>query len=294
MTESGVADRASSTVRRRELGHRLRELRQGLDLTLDQVAAELMCSSTKISRIESGARRASLRDVRDLCAVYHVPDAERDRMMELARESRSPGWWEDFDLPYLTYIGLEQSAVGISEYSANIIPGLMQTTEYSIALAAGMEPKLNAEVHRERAEVKQTRQQILHGNGAPQLWAIVEDAALTRVVGSHETMSAQLAALLEAVRLPNVDLQVVPLDVGAHPALNSNFIILDLGTHGVPDVVYVEGLLGFIYLERAADIQRYRRAFDQLRAAALSPHLSMRRIAEVKRYHDEKSTVRNT
>jgi len=281
-----MADRTSSTVRRRELGHRLRELRQGLGLTLEQVAVELMCSTTKVSRIESGSRRASLRDVRDLCHIYRVPDVERDRLMEFAKESRSPGWWEDFDLPYRTYIGLEQAAVGISEFSANIIPGLLQTVDYSVALSAGMEPKFDRDEHRQRAEVKQTRQKILHREGAPQLRAIVEDAALTRVVGSREVMSNQLATLMATVRLPHICLRVLPKEIGAHPALNSNFIILDLGTHGVPDVVYVEGLLGFIYLERAVDLQRYRWAFDQLRATALSPQLSVERIAEVKMHHE--------
>jgi transcriptional regulator with XRE-family HTH domain len=289
-----MVDKASSTVQRRELGHRLRELRQSLGLTLDQVAVELMCSATKLSRIESGSRRASLRDVRDLCTVYQVPDDERDRLMELARESRSPGWWEDFDLPYRTYIGLEQSAVAIGEYSANIIPGLLQTLDYSIALAAGMDPKLNRDALQQRAEAKQTRRAILERPGAPQLWAIIEEAALSRVVGSYEVMSKQIVALLEAVRSPHVYLQVVPLGVGAHPALNSNFIILDLGTHDVPDVVYVEGLLGNIYLERPLDIQRYRRVFDQLRAAALSPQLSVARMEEVKESHDRKATVRET
>src|SRR5271165_922703 len=105
---------ANPTVRQRELGLRLRELRTGLGLTVEQVGAELLCSATKISRLETGARRASLRDVRDLCRVYGVADPTS--LMDLARQAREPGWWSQFDDlgPRINpYIGLEQEAAVI-------------------------------------------------------------------------------------------------------------------------------------------------------------------------------------
>ncbi len=101
----------SPTVRRRELGALLRALRNGKGLTVEQVAVSLMCSPSKVSRMETGHGAATPRDIRDLCAIYGVTDqAERDRMMKLAAEGKQQGWWQSYDLPYSTYVGLEADA----------------------------------------------------------------------------------------------------------------------------------------------------------------------------------------
>ncbi|MGH3980752.1 MAG: helix-turn-helix domain-containing protein [Pseudonocardiaceae bacterium] len=280
-----MADQPQPTLRRRELGHRLRELRHLLDLTLEQVAGRLMVSTTKISRIESGARGVSLRDVRDLCGIYGVSGDEVDRLMALARESKERAWWQEHDLPVTTYIGLEQTATAISEYSASVVPGLLQTEDYITALIEGMKPKLTADSVRQQVELRLARQRLLSEVGGPQLWVVVDEAALHMMVGGTVVMRGQLDMLTNAARMTNVHLQVMPFEAGAHPGLNSNFIILDLGRRDVSDVVYVEGLLGNIYLERVNDLERYRRIFDQLRAAALSPRQSVQRLQMLNNDH---------
>src|SRR3984885_1458530 len=108
----------SPTVRQRELGKRLRELRNQHGLTVEDVAEKLLCSATKISRLETGARRPSLRDVRDLCSLYEVDESTSAEFMNLARRAREPGWWTQYeDLNLDPYIGLEQEAASLTSYS---------------------------------------------------------------------------------------------------------------------------------------------------------------------------------
>ena len=136
-----MADR-SPTVRRRELASALRRLRLDKGLTVEQVAGLLMCSASKISRMETAHRAATLRDVRDLCKIYGVSDeAERDWLMTLARKAKEQGWWQSFDRPYSTYIGLEAEAAAVRDFDSAVVPGLLQTAAYARALYAAPAPR---------------------------------------------------------------------------------------------------------------------------------------------------------
>src|ERR1700724_3238315 len=105
-----VPETRSPALQRRELGALLRALRNEKGLTVEQVAASLLCSPSKVSRMETG-QGATARDIRDLCTLYDVTDeAERDRMMTLAREGRGPARWQRYELAYATYAELEQEA----------------------------------------------------------------------------------------------------------------------------------------------------------------------------------------
>src|SRR5215467_9781876 len=121
----------SPVVRRRRLAQELRRLREAAHLTCEEVAVALDCSASKISRIETGRVLVSPRDVRDLLEVYGVPEDQRDRLIQLARESRQKGWWQGFGYsvdPHLaTYLGMEGAASEIRYYSATRIPALLQT-----------------------------------------------------------------------------------------------------------------------------------------------------------------------
>jgi transcriptional regulator with XRE-family HTH domain len=113
----------SPTLYRRELASRLRELRKLTGLTVDDVAHELLCSPPKISRIETGTRSPTLRDVRDLCVLYRVDDTERVRLITMAREAKQQGWWNKFDdLAIDSLVGLEIKANRISSYVSCIVP----------------------------------------------------------------------------------------------------------------------------------------------------------------------------
>jgi len=123
---------STATLRQRELGTELRGLRNERGVTLEEVAAELLCSATKISRLETGGRRPSLRDIRDLCELYQLDKYASAELMSLAREAREPAWWDEYnDLDLGPLIGLEEGATDVSCYSMSYIPGLLQTEEYA-------------------------------------------------------------------------------------------------------------------------------------------------------------------
>jgi transcriptional regulator with XRE-family HTH domain len=275
----------SPEVRRRELGAQLRALRADDGMTIEQVAAHLFCSPGKVSRMENGFRSGTVRDVRDLCDLYRVSDAQRDNLMELARQSKQRGWWQEYEygLPFATYIGLEADAASIRSYHCTVVPGLLQTADYARAVviaAAGR--TLSPEVIEQRIQVRLTRQRVLTQSDPPKFWAILDEAVLHRIVGEVAVMAAQLDRLIELSGLENVTIQVIPYGSGCHPGLGGAFDILDFaGT--LPGVVYVEGLFGVIYVEKVPDVDRHRAAFELLRDVALDQESSNKLIMRIRR-----------
>jgi transcriptional regulator with XRE-family HTH domain len=276
---TGVTGADSRTVRRRELGALLRTLRVEAGMTVEQVADQLLVSSSKISRLETGRRGANARDIRDLCDIYGVTDAAREHLMELAHEGRDQAWWQPFDLPYETYVGLEAAATEISDFEPGVFPGLLQTPGYARALHEGALPRLSAEVIDQRIEVRRTRQQALTRDNPPQLRAIVDEAVLHRIIGGARVMAQQLAHVIDATQRENITVQVMPYSIGAHPALDSTFILLEFAPP-VPGVVYVEGLVGRIYLERPQDVERYKEIYSHLATIAMNPQESLEFITK--------------
>ena len=282
------------TVRQRELGKRLRDLRLRHDLTVEAVAERLLCSATKISRLETGARRPSLRDVRDLCSLYQVDDSTSAELMSLARGAREEGWWARYeDLNLYPYIGLEEAAVAITAYSMYYVPALAQTEEYARSIIKGIAPKIAADIHEQRVEVRMRRQSRLEQENPPRYRMLVDEAVLHRQVGGPSVMIVQLERLLEMERRRNVTIQVIPFDAGAHAAQDSAFVFLEFDEESdLLPVVYVEGLIVGQYYERRSDTARYREAIDSLRDAALSPRDSLVRIAELKEAHRKMEPIR--
>src|SRR3984885_15299355 len=136
----------------------LRALRNERGLTVDQVAAQLLCSPSKVSRMETGQRGATLRDIRDLCDLYGLTDpAERERLMTLAREGKQQGWWQSWGLPYSTFVGLEQEAVSMRIFHSAVVPGLLQTAGYARALHQAYLPPLDPEIIEQRVTERLTR-----------------------------------------------------------------------------------------------------------------------------------------
>ncbi len=273
----------SPTVRRRELGALLRALRNGRGLTVDQVAVQLLCSPSKVSRMETGQRGATLRDIRDLCDLYGLTDAaERERLMTLAREGKQQAWWQSWGLPYSTFVGLEQEAVSMKIFHSAVVPGLLQTAAYARALHQAYMPPLEPEIIEQRVEERLTRQgHVLERTDPPQLEIIMDEAVLHRPVGGAAVISEQLARMAEVATREEVTLQIAPFEAGAHAALENDFIILEFSGPAA-NTVYVEGLAGQIYLDRPEDVGRYLQVFDQLRSVADDPKDSMERIAKIR------------
>ena len=269
-----MASEQSPTVRRRRLALELRRLREAAKLTCEEVAEHLECSASKISRVETGRVSVSPRDVRDMLELYEVPEAQRDSLVQLARDSRQKGWWHAYSdtiqQQFATYVGLESAASEIRVYEVSLIPGLLQTEDYARAvIRSGTMNGHHDDIERKVA-LRMARQPALTRADPPMLWTVVDEAALRRAVGGAELMRAQLEHLLELASLKNVAMQVIPFTAGAHPAMGRPFVILVFPERIDPDVVYLEDLTSAFYLEDVAEVDRYNVFFNHLSATALS------------------------
>jgi transcriptional regulator with XRE-family HTH domain len=269
-----MAAEHSPTVRRRRLALELRRLREAAHLTCEEVAEHLECSTSKVSRIETGRVSVSPRDVRDMLDLYGVSAQEGASLVQLARDSRQKGWWHAYsdaiEPRFATYIGLESAASEIRIYEVTLIPALLQTEEYArTVITAGTVGGDHGGVERNVA-LLMARQPPLTSDDPPRLWAVLDEAALRRTVGGAGLMRLQLDHLLDLSRLPNVAIQVIPFGAGAHPAMGRPFVILAFPERADPDVAYLEDLTSALYVEDVDEVDRYNMFFNHLRATALS------------------------
>jgi transcriptional regulator with XRE-family HTH domain len=270
----------SPTVRRRRLGHELRELREQAGLTLDEASAQLEdFSAAKISRIETARVGVRLRDVEALLDLYGVHDAQRRaNLLTLTRESRQRGWWEQFSdaIPWFQelYVGLEAEAVFIRMLSTQVISGLFQTEAYAREVLKVIWASESPEQIDRRVEFRLARQEILERRDRPQIHCVLEESILKRPVGSHETLRAQLQRLAELAGFPNISIRVLPHSIGVHPGIDGAFQILELAP---PDrsLVHVEYRAGGIYMEREEEVKLYSDIFMHLEEAAMTSEQSL-------------------
>ena len=270
-----MADRRAPSVRARQLAAELRRLRDAATLTGEDAAAALGWSPSKISRIETAQTAISLADLRRLLERYEVSRSQRARLEALAASASQRGWWDAYadtlGPEYAALIALESEAETVRWYAPALAPGLLQTEGYARAvIGSGLLIAPPGEVER-RVQVRMTRQRVLDRDNPLRLSVILDEAAMLRSVGGPGIAGEQLAHLVAMAARPNVDIQVLPLTVGAHPACAGEFTILSFPDLVAPDVVYLENMTSDLYVEREAEVYRYALAFDQLRTLALSP-----------------------
>jgi Domain of unknown function (DUF5753)/Helix-turn-helix domain len=257
------------TVRRMLVGAQLRRLRTEAGISPEQAGEAIRASEWKIYRLENGQVGFKERDLVDLLRLYGITDPDEvAAVIALALQANAPGWWHHYGdlLPqwFRAYVDLESAATLIRAYEGQFVPGLLQTEDYLRAMIGGARPDTSPEETQRRVALRLTRQTLLTRAGAPRLWAVVDEAALRRSVGGAEVMRGQLERLIEAAKLPNVTLQILPLAVGAHPAMASAFSILRFGTTELPDVVYVEHLTNALYLDRRDDVEQYLHIMESI------------------------------
>jgi Domain of unknown function (DUF5753)/Helix-turn-helix domain len=257
------------TVQRMLVGARLRRLRSDLGLTREQAGEAIRASAWKIHRLENGQVGFKDRDIIDLLRLYQVSDpAEVADFVALARDANTPGWWQHYGdvLPawFRTYVDLESVASLIRSYEGQFIPGLLQTDAYLRAVVQGAQLEATAEEVGRRVRLRLARQTLLLGEGGPRLWAVIDEAALRRPVGGREVMRGQLERLVEAAKLPNVTLQVLPFAAGAHPGMVGSFSLLRFADRELPDLVYLEHLTSALYLDKRDEVERYLNVMESI------------------------------
>jgi len=258
------------------VGAQLRRLRIDMELSREEAGEAIRASEWKIHRLENGQVGFKDRDVVDLLRLYGVTDADEVAgFLKFAREANAPGWWQHYGdlLPqwFRAYVDLESAATLIRTYEGQLVPGLLQTEHYMRAVIAGAHLDELAEEGKRRVALRMARQTLLTRPDAPRLWAVIDEAALRRPVGRPEVMRGQLERLIDATKLANVVLQILPFGAGAHPGMVGAFSILRFADQELPDVVYVEHLTNALYLDRRDDVNQYLHVMDRISMRAAPP-----------------------
>ncbi len=268
-----MVEEPSPTVRHRRLSTEMKQLREAVGLGAIEVAERMGWDRTKVNRIERGQwKRLNPQDVRALADCYGASEQHREALVTMAKEAKIKGWWERYSdvLGSGTYIGLEAEASVLRSYEALLIPGLLQTPDYYEATLRGLGRASEHEVRR-RVEARQTRQQRLEDAKGLQLHALVDEAALRKLVGGPGVMREQLNYLAAANNRNNIEIRVAPDSAGAHAAVAGAFVIIEFPFCDGPTAVFLENAHDNLYLEDKDDIERYSLIYDQVHKASLSP-----------------------
>ncbi len=277
---------AGPTARRILLGALLKRLRERAGVGRADAAYEIRGSDSKMSRLEAGKVSFKERDVEDLLKMYGITeDADRDRVLTMARESNKSGWWQRYNevIPswFEDYVGLEVSASRIQSYELLFVPGLLQTPEYARALVSAGRPDATDPGVEQRLKVRLERQRILRRPDAPTFWAVLDESVLHRPIGGEDVLTAQMDHLLEMAALPSVVLQILPWHLSGYAAEHA-FTMLRFAEPELPDLVYLEEHTGAAYLDKRPDVESYTRIMDRLTIDALSPEASRRHLTKLR------------
>jgi transcriptional regulator with XRE-family HTH domain len=257
------------------LGKRLRELREQAAQSYEQAARALDVTHATIRRMEKAEVGLRIPYVEKLLRLYGVPRGEAEDFLSMVRQGNEPGWWHNYRdvLPgwFSAFVSLEGEASTIRAYEPHYVPGLLQTEEYArVVLRAGM-PKASAEAVERAVALRMERQKALALPDPPLLWAVMDETVLRRSVGGPEVMRAQIEALLECLKMPNVLLQVLPFSSGVHPAMYGPFHIFRFEIKQLPDIVCSENLIDASYFDRFEDVSVFLEALDRMSAQAEPP-----------------------
>ncbi|UGT63686.1 helix-turn-helix domain-containing protein [Nocardia asteroides] len=271
------------TVGLRRLAAMLLEMREDAQLGKEEVSSRTGINITTLYRIETAQARPQRRTLMAMLDLYDVDDKQREEAIELLTTALKPGMARAYEGSvsevYAAYINFESEALSARHYQTSTVPGLLQTYEYANAVIDTSMPKLEASMMESRAKARMDRGVNLTKDEPLELWVVMDEAAIRRVVGGPVTMRGQLERLLQEIKRKNVILQILPFDAGAHPGMAGAFTLLDFPNPADPELVYIEGLAGDELIEGHTEIRRFGVIFDQLRAMALSPRDSAAMIA---------------
>ncbi len=268
------------TALRMVLGTQLRRWREAAGITCEAAGDTIRGSHAKISRLELGRVGFKERDLVGLLALYGITDElERAEFLDLARRANARGWWQQHSqvLPswFEMYVGLEQAANVIRCYQ-------VQCEDYARnVIAVGHQAEAVEEIDR-RVQLRMARQKLLTEPGAPHLWAVIDEAALSRPYGPPHVMRAQLDHVLRMTALPNVTVQVLPFRLGGHAAAGGAFTILRFAEPDLPDIVYLEHLNSAVYLDKRSDVEDYLAVMERVGVQAEPPARSKDRLRRLR------------
>jgi transcriptional regulator with XRE-family HTH domain len=281
-----MTDNPNPSVRSRQVSALLRSLREEQGLSGAEVAKALGMSPSKISRLETGNRGLRVDDVAALLGHYKVPEQKRAQILDQVRKSEDRGWWESqgLRLPQLwqALINFESRATRIQNFEALVVPGLLQTDEYTEAIIGSINKTLSKTELTNLVASRRARQAVLSRRDL-QFLAVIDEGALRRPITESGVMRRQLRHLVDTSERPNITIRVVPLQAGQYAGLQGPFACLDFDDE--PSLVYIENHHFGMFLDEKEDAAAYRVALGNILNEALEPAESATLIANLAEEH---------
>jgi transcriptional regulator with XRE-family HTH domain len=292
-----MTDAVGTALLRRYIGRRFAALRTAAGLTQEQAAEAFQRSRAMIARIEAGDERVRFRevDVRLLLDIYKASPEDAKVLLELTAETRNgrrKSWWHDrtdTELPefFELYVLLEDSAVAIRQYEAELIPGLLQTRGYAELISEVTIGYFSEDERQRLVNTRMKRQALLSRPNPPSLEVIINESALRRLDVSNEVAREQLRHLLED--RPHVNVRVLPFSAGIHGGMATcgSFSILDFpadpytGAPIEPPLAYVDTLTAAFYMNKPDEVRGYQHMWRDLDRRALDRPTSREFISDI-------------
>lgn len=294
------APNIGSTLPRRQLGRYLVDWRTRAGYTQVKAAQLLEMGATSLNRLEKGETgRIKNMVIQAICDLYNVPPDLAEAFKGLAQQANVKSWWHQYGdlIPknFDVYVGLETAATQIITYQPDLIPGLLQTADYNRSLVRAAWPDETVQQREQRVQIKTQRQRIVTRKTQPvKLDVVIGEAALHRVAGSSAIMADQLRHLADISTRDNVTVRTLPFGAGfPDGASMPPYVILSFehdrgGAHVEPPVVFLEGVVGDMYLEKEDDVLHYYRRHESIEAAALDETTSRSLLRRVAREHEQR------
>jgi transcriptional regulator with XRE-family HTH domain len=285
-----MADRVTGPLGpRRAIATNLKRLREESGESLNDVASELLISTSKLSRLENAQGKPNPRDVRDLIRHYNIQGTSLARSLaRWAKNAQEPGWWTGFADEVIqtldTHLAYETDATVARTYTIPFVPALLQLPEYAEAVFRDMEHRSEEQIP-ELLEVRRRRQQALvsrDGLDPLELIAVTYESTLRQVVGSEEILRRQLDELIERSTAPNVRLRVLPFTAAPTFSMTCMYAYFEYKDADESDIVHIETHAGYVSVEDARQVQKYRDAHGDLLEASLSESASRDLIRSIR------------
>jgi hypothetical protein len=212
--------------------------------------------------------------VADLIALLHhygvTDQAKVDELVAVARASKDHVWWDDyrrdFSSELITYISYEASAMRLRQFQTLAIPGILQTEDYARAIIRVFGTD-TGRIER-GVELRLARQRILERPDPPQMFFIVDEAAIRRQVGGPQVMAGQLRRLKELSEQSNVTIQVIPFSVGGYRGMRGSFSIFEFAGEDEDFVVFAEQTFRNVLIKTPEESSSYVETFFDLEQIA--------------------------
>lgn len=265
------------------LGNELARQRNLSAVTQDEAASLLRCTQQKIAHIEAGSGIKAL-ELDALLELYRANDTDRayaqDLQAESNRRTKRGAFSSRFSQHLRLLVDMEPTCQRFLSYQSMVVPGLLQTEAYMRTLFRAWRPSPTSEQIDRDTTNRIGRQGVLD-NTNQQFWFVIDEAALRRTTGSHGIMKEQVNRLIEIIDRPNVELQVVPFNVGYYMGQGHDYTIFGYDTKPAVDIIYLEHHDGGEYVDNNKRTARYLNLWEQQKAAAIGPEQTRRTLLDI-------------